>query len=177
MCLKSLQLNCKHGRTDSHTGRFSSDQARCGGRLSVVVNCMIATITSRKLNRSEGQAAWTAQNCCMMEHERLTILSVLEFASQLLSGTAGLWHQRWSARGEIQGPSKEFPLQKHFARNVFINQEWKSDLWRWSDNAIVLTVNNADWQLDTVSFPALVNRDFWFNLIYNHFTVINLVLR
>ena len=47
-------------------------------------------------------------------------------------------------RGEILGFVKDKPLQKAFAKHVFIDQERKLGDRRRSDTVLVLTINYAD---------------------------------
>ncbi len=41
---------------------------------------------------------------------------------------------------------------KAFAKNVFINQERKSEVRRRSDTVLVLTINDANWRSEIVCF-------------------------
>ena len=53
-------------------------------------------------------------------------------------------HSYFIVRGEILGFMKDEQLRKHFAKDVFINQERKLGARRRSDTVLVSTINDAD---------------------------------
>ena len=53
-------------------------------------------------------------------------------------------HSYLTVRGEILGVVKDELLRKHFAKDVFIDQERKLGDRRRSDTVLVLTINHAN---------------------------------
>ncbi|KAK6767430.1 hypothetical protein RDI58_035328 [Solanum bulbocastanum] len=61
-------------------------------------------------------------------------------------------HSYFIVRGEILGFMKDEQLRKHFAKDVFINQERKLGARRRSDTVLVSTINDADQGSADVAF-------------------------
>ena len=77
-----------------------------------------------------------------MEEDFGSILLV--FGTEIMVKRDRRGHSYCCVRGEILGPSARRTTAKAFAKNVFINQERKSEVRRRSDTALVLTVNDAN---------------------------------
>ena len=86
----------------------------------------------------------------IMENDTGAFLLVSVTGVLIKRDCRGHWYG--GVRGEILGSSPGPTKAKAFAKNVFINQERKSEVRRRSDTVVVLTINDASLAVAGVVF-------------------------